>query len=62
MKNNEKLRSRAKERGVRLWQIAEAIGIRPNDFSIMLRHELSDEIQKKAIAAIDVIAEGGEKK
>ena len=62
MKTNIDLREAAKSNGVRLWQIAEAIGTRPNDFSVMLRHELAQDVKEKAFAAIDDIVRGREKK
>ncbi len=37
---NEEIREFARERGVRLWQVAEALGINDGNLSRKLRHEL----------------------
>lgn len=43
---NEDVRSEVKAAGLKLWQIAEGLGINDGNFSRLLRRELSDE--KKA--------------
>lgn len=48
---NESLKKYAKSKGVKLWEIADRLGIADSNFSRMLRHELSAEksIQIKQI-------------
>ena len=41
--NNVEIRRSAKEAGVRLWQVAEAIGMQDSAFSRKLRKELPQE-------------------
>ncbi len=41
MKNSD-MRQEIKSAGLRLWQIAEALGMQDSNFSRKLRHELSD--------------------
>jgi len=53
---NEKVRISARENGVYLWQIADALGIRDDSFSKKLRHPLTPEEEKKALEAIDRIS------
>lgn len=59
MKNHE-IRQRAKERNVRLWQIAEGLGVTDSTFSRMLRKELSEESRQMALKLIDQLAGGEE--
>lgn len=53
---NERVRAAAKQSGVRLWQLAERIGINDGNLSRRLRRELSDEEQERMISIIDEIA------
>lgn len=57
---NQEIRQAAKKAGVRLWQIAEAIGISEFTFCRKLRHELPEEEAKKIMQIIHSIAEGRE--
>lgn len=57
---NLAIRNEAKEQNVRLWMVAEAIGISDSAFSRMLRRELPSEKQACIIGLIHKIAEGGE--
>lgn len=41
--HNKDIRNEAKESGVKLWQIAEKLGLQDSSLSRMLRHELSEE-------------------
>ena len=41
MKNSD-IRQEIKSAGLRLWQIAEALGMQDSNFSRRLRHELSE--------------------
>ena len=40
---NQDIKNEAKSAGVKLWQIAEKLGLQDSNFSRMLRHELSEE-------------------
>jgi len=44
---NERIKKEAKTAGVRMWRIAEELGISPNAFSISLRHELPEKKQNE---------------
>ncbi len=56
MATNEKIRAAAKREGVKLWQIADRLGINDGNFSRRLRHELGQEETEKILALIDEIA------
>lgn len=55
---NEAIKNYAREKGVRLWQVAEAVGYEDFVFSRKLRHEFPEDMTKKCIQAIDAISEG----
>lgn len=57
MKNQE-LRTKAKEKGVRHWQIADALGIHESTFACKLRHELPQELRERILAIIDELSKG----
>lgn len=62
MKNVE-IRNAAAESGVRLWEIAEELGIAEATFLKHLRREFSEEKKADALHAIQIISkrkEGGE--
>ncbi len=48
---NKDIRLSAKVHNVRLWQVAEALGISPGTFSIRLRHELGP-VEKDTVLKI----------
>lgn len=54
--NNELIREYAKERGVKLWQIADKLNMSDAIFSRMLRHQFSEDKTAKIIQIIDKIA------
>lgn len=54
--NNKEVREAAKAAGVKLWQIAEALGINDGNFSRKLRRELPQEEKAKIMGIIDAIA------
>ena len=54
---NRAIRDTAKEYGVKLWEIAEELGINDGNLSRKLRHELPDDEQEKIIVIITRIAE-----
>lgn len=56
--NNQKIRAEAAKYGVKLWQIAEAVGLAESTFSRSLRHEVSAERRAEIIAVIHKIAGG----
>lgn len=53
---NEHIKSHAKDRGVKLWEVAYRYGITDATFSRKLRRELSTEEQKKILKIIDELA------
>ena len=62
MRNNIEFREAAKRNGVRMWQVAEALGITPAALSVALRHELPDDLKENALQAVNDIAKGRGKK
>lgn len=60
MKRNETIRGAARSKGVRMWQIAETIGINEAVFSRKLRHELPEKETQKILAVIAQLAKEGE--
>ena len=57
---NVAVRTAAKNAGVHLWEVAEAIGMCPETFSRKLRHEFSDAERETVLSAIKQISEGRE--
>ncbi len=54
---NMKIREYAKQAGVRLWEIAEQLGINDGNFSRKLRRELPQEENDNILAIIDRLAQ-----
>ena len=54
---NLDIRGKAAGAGVKMWEIAEAIGMAASNFSHKLRKELPEEEKKRIFAVIDQIAE-----
>lgn len=54
---NEVIRVTAKNRGVKLWEIAEVIGITDSNFSRKLRRELPENEKSRIMDIIGEIAE-----
>ena len=54
---NQDIRSYAKENGVKLWQVAEVIGISEITMSRRLRYELSESDKAEIMHIIDELAE-----
>lgn len=54
-KSNLDVRERAKADGVKLWEIADKLRLRPAEFSIELRYELPDERKKEIFGAIETV-------
>ena len=57
--HNKVIRATAATKGVKLWQIADAIGITDATFSRKLRRELPPEEQEKILGIIQQLAEKG---
>lgn len=55
---NVEIRNSAKEKGVKLWRVAEALGMADSAFSRKLRHELDAEEKSRVMAAIEQLAVG----
>ena len=53
---NTEIREAAKRNGVRLWQVAEGIGISDAAFSRKLRRELPADEREKVLNVIDKLA------
>lgn len=53
--NNQEIRTVAKEKGVKLWEIASLYGLNDGNFSRKLRHELPEVEKTKILAIIDEI-------
>lgn len=58
MKANMKIREKARNSGVRLWQIADALGMQESLFSKKLRKELPEDEQERILSVIDDLAKG----
>lgn len=56
MQKNEQIRAAAKAAGVKLWQIAEAVGLSDGNFSRKLRHELPADEQGRILGIIEELA------
>lgn len=54
--NNTDIRKYAKSHGVRLWQIADELGISEITMSRKLRYELSEDEKQKILEIIDELA------
>ena len=54
--NNLDVRQTAKRSGVKLWQIADSLGIADSNFSKKLRYELQEEEKSKVFAVIAQLA------
>lgn len=57
--NNKDIRNAAGGYGIRLWQVAEALGMNESAFSRKLRNELPQEEKEKILAVIQKLAKEG---
>jgi len=57
-KANEDIRKKIADAGVRFWQVASELGIRDNEFSRRLRHELTKEEKLKISNIINTLKMG----
>lgn len=55
MDKNQTIKRAAGAEGIRLWEIADKLGIRDSEFSRLLRHELTEKDKERVLAAIDEI-------
>ena len=55
---NVAIREKAKECGVKLWMVAEALGIADSALSRKLRRELSANEREQVLSVIDQLAAG----
>lgn len=53
---NKEIRRAAAMYGLRLWQVAEAMGMNDSAFSRKLRRELSPEDKERVLAAVEKLA------
>lgn len=54
---NDDIKVYAKESNVKLWQIADELGMRDTNFSKLLRYPLSGAMENRIVGIIDKIAE-----
>lgn len=55
---NKEIRTAAFSEGVRLWQVAQKLGVTDSTFSRWLRRELPEEQKKEILAIIQTLGEG----
>lgn len=56
---NQEIKAEAVKAGIKLWQIAEAIGLSDSNFSRKLRHELPEDDKQRILSVIaDLQREG----
>lgn len=58
MKANTEIREAASASGVKLWQVADAIGINDGNFSRKLRKELPTEDKNRILTVIESLSRG----
>lgn len=58
---NQTIKEYAKISGVKLWQVAEALGLQDSNFSKKLRHQLAPAEEQRICEIIDQIAAVREK-
>lgn len=54
---NETIKNTAKEKGVKLWIVAEACGMTDSAFSRKLRHDLPEEQKQQIIQIIEKLSQ-----
>ena len=54
---NERIREKARNHGVRLWQLADRLGISEASLTRLLRHEVDRKMAERLTNAIDEIVE-----
>ena len=58
---NEIIKETAKSRGVKLWEIAEKLGINDGNFSRILRRDLSPDQTSRVLTIIDELSSHAQK-
>lgn len=58
--NNQEIRQTAKKSGVKLWQIADKLGINDGNLSRKLRHELTESERVNILNIIAELAKGAQ--
>lgn len=53
---NNDIKRKAKSKGVKLWEVAQKLGISDSNFSRKLRYELSIEEKNEILSIIDELA------
>lgn len=53
---NEEIRTAAKDKGIRLWEVAERYGLSEGNFSRKMRRELNSGEKAKIMSIIDDLA------
>lgn len=56
---NHEIRQAAKDAGLRLWEVADALGMQDYALSRKLRHELQPDEKARVLAAIAELGAGG---
>lgn len=51
------IRDKAKECGVKLWEVAEELGVSDQKLSVLLRHEFDEDMRGRVLDIIERIAE-----
>ena len=54
---NSDIKSYAKAKKVKLWQVAEALGTTDSQLSRMMRHELEADLKRRIMKLVDKIAD-----
>ena len=57
---NQDIRQETMAAGLRLWQVAEALGMADHSFSRKLRHELPEKEKPRIMAVINELAQEAE--
>lgn len=52
-KNNENIKRKIKEEGIRQWQVADCYGLSEGNFSRLLRKCVSKEVELKVLESIE---------
>lgn len=56
---NQDIRRKAADAGIKLWQIADALGISDGTFSRRLRKEFTLEEKERVVNIIETLSKGG---
>lgn len=53
--NNDKIKKAIKRKNIKLWQVAEKLGLYDSNFSRMLRYELTEEQLERINKAVETL-------